>query len=515
MYICIVIVSFQHHPNNQASEEILGDYLVSMLLKNNEKTTINKIIMKVAVGLFSVGLETYWKQFDGLLERLEAYHTIIKDHLSGEHAEIVDGGMVDSVSKAEAAANRFAAADVDVLFIFISTYALSSVILPIVCHLKKPVILLNVQPVAAIDYEMINNLGDRGKMTGEWLAHCQACSLPEFACVFNRSGISYDIVTGYMQEPYVWEQIEGWIKAAHVVAGMRDNRMGILGHYYGGMLDVYTDTTQQSATFGTHIEQLEMCELKAYRDQVKDSEVKEKINEFSKCFDVAATCEEYELNRAARTSAALDKLVSAHQLGSMAYYYEGYAGNDYEDIVTSIIAGNTLLTGKGIPVAGECEVKNVQAMKIMSLLGCGGSFSEFYAMDFNDDIVMLGHDGPAHFAMAEGRVKLVPLPLYHGKPGKGLSIQMSVKHGEVTLLSVCEGHDGPFFLVSEGESVEGPTLQIGNTNSRYRFSCGARAFMNRWSKAGPSHHCAIGIGHVSDILEKIAFLYGIPIVRVC
>jgi L-arabinose isomerase len=258
-----------------------------------------------------------------------------------------------------------------------------------------------------------------------------------------------------------------------------------------------------------------MCELKAYRDQATESEVEEKLEEFHERFDVLSTCEKAELTRAARTSVALDKLVAAHDLGSMAYYYEGYAGNDYENIVTSVIAGNTLLTGNDIPVAGECEVKNVQAMKIMSLLGSGGSFSEFYAMDFNDDIVMLGHDGPAHFAIAEGRVKLVPVPLYHGKPGKGLSIQMSVKHGDVTLLSVCEGKDGLFFLVAEGESVEGPTLQIGNTNSRYRFSCGAREFMNKWSKAGPSHHCAIGVGHVADALEKVAFLSGIPVVRVC
>ncbi|MFC0878760.1 hypothetical protein ACE01N_19350 [Saccharicrinis sp. FJH2] len=467
------------------------------------------------VGLFGIGLDTYWNQFDGLLDNLKGYQNQIRTRLTAYGVEVVDAGMVDSTDKAILAADLFKKQDVEIVFLYISTYALSATVLPVAQKTKVPIIILNLQPVSALNYEKFNALNDRGKMTGIWLEHCQACSVPEIASVFNRSDIKYDIITGHLNEDLAWLEIEAWTEAAHVASVMRKNRLGILGHYYNGMLDVYTDLTKQSSTFGTQIELLEMCKLKEYRDNVTPKETEDKIGEFKAVFDVVAECDIEELDRAARTSVALDKLIQNHNLGAMAYYYEGTTGNDYEDIVTSVIAGNTLLTGKNIPVAGECEVKNAQAMKIMAEFGAGGSFSEFYLMDFDEDIIMLGHDGPAHFAIAEGRVKLVPLPMYHGKPGKGLSIQMTVKHGPVTLLSVVEGKEGIFFLVAEGESVKGPVLEIGNTNSRYRFSIGAKEFMNSWSKQGPAHHCAIGIGHIADKIEKLAFLFNIPFVRIC
>ena len=471
---------------------------------------MGKKTTRARVGLFATGLDTYWNQFEGLHDRLNEYRKEIAAGIgAAEGVEVVDAGMVDSPGKAVAAASLLAQKEVDLVFLYVATYCLSSTILPVAQRIGCPVIVLNLQPTAAIDYRKINALGDRGRMTGMWLENCQACSVPEIANVFNRAGLRYDIVTGYLKDPVAWTQIEDWVSAARVYRGMRENRLGILGHYYGGMLDVYTDITRQSAVFGTHLEMLEMCELKRYRDHLTESDVETKVREFRVRFDVSPECEESELRRAAATSVALDRMVETHRLGAMAYYYEGEGV--YEDIATSVIAGNTLLTGQGIPVAGECEVKNAQAMKILSLLGVGGSFSEFYAMDFNDDIVMLGHDGPAHFEIAEGRVGLVPLSVYHGKPGKGLSIQMSVKLGPVTLLSVCEDGKGVYLLAAEGEAVEGPTLQIGNTNSRYRFACGARKFIDAWSKAGPSHHCAIGVGHQLERLKKAAFLFGIPI----
>lgn len=468
------------------------------------------------IGLFGIGLDTYWPQFDGLLDRLTGYQAAIAERLRQFGAELIDVGMVDSPTKARAAAAQFRREQVDLVFLYVSTYALSSTVLPVVQEAGVPTVVLNLQPVAQLDYEAFNRLGDRGRMTGVWLEHCQSCSAPEIAAVFNRAGVAYHLVTGYLQDEGAWAEIADWVEAAKVAAGMRTNRVGVLGHYYCGMLDVYSDLTQQAIGFGNHFELLEICQLVALRDEVSQADIDAKVAQFHREFDVSPECEPAEVTRAARTSCALDALVQRHNLGALAYYYEGEDNTPQRDIVTSVIAGNTLLTGHHVPVAGECEIKNVQAMKILDLFGSGGSFSEFYLADFTDDVVYLGHDGPAHFAIAEGRVGLVPLSVYHGKPGKGLSIQMSVRHGPVTLLSVVQAAGGRLLLLTaEGQSVPGPVLQIGNTNSRYDFCIGAKRFMNAWSEAGPAHHCAIGVGHVSHKIAKLGHLLGMETKRIC
>jgi len=471
---------------------------------------------KIKIGLFGIGLDTYWAQFNGLLAKLESFQLRIKDRLEQFGTEVVDAGMVDNPDKAIAAAGLFNKSSVDMIFLNISTYALSHNVLPLIQRIGCPVIVLNLQPSQAIDYKKFNSMGDRGKMTGEWLSYCQSCVTPELASVFNRTGIKYHLITGYLEEEYVWNEIKEWVDACSVMNIMKNNRVGVMGHYYNGMLDVYSDITILAAAFGSHFELIEFGALKSIRGKVSVDDMRSEIGRFSDWFRVSDECSPEDLAQSALSSVALHRLTEKYRLSSLAYYYEGDGDPDYEKIVTTLIPGMTLLTGENIPVAGEYEIKNVLAMKIMDAFNAGGSFSEFYGMDFNDDIILMGHDGPAHFKIADGKVGLVPLPVFHGKPGKGLSIQMKVINGPVTLLSVCQDGDGKItLLTAQGNSVEGPTLQIGNTNSRYKFPLSSREFIDNWSKAGPSHHCAIGIGHISSKIKKLAELLNIRFLRIC
>jgi len=472
---------------------------------------------RLRVGLFGIGLEAYWPQFSGLKKRLEGYLMQVDARLQRPGVEVVNLGLIDSAGKAMEAGHAFRRSDVDIIFLYVTTYALSSTVLPVVQRAKVPVVILNLQPTQAIDYTSFNQLGNRAKMTGEWLAYCSSCPVPEIANAFNRARIPFHQVTGTLEaEDPAWKELDEWIEAARVAHIMSHNRLGLLGHYYNGMLDIYTDTTRQLGCFGGHMEILEVEELAALRRGLTTKQIAGKLAEFKRTFDIQPDCSHEELKRAARTSVALDRLVAQKELGSLAYYHMGTGNEEHEDVMSSVILGNSLLTARGIPVAGEYEVKNAQAMKIMDSFGAGGSFTEYYAMDLREDVVLMGHDGPGHIQIADGKTKVRPLEVYHGKVGRGLSVEMSVRHGPVTLLSVVEYADGSLkLLVAEGESVSGPILEIGNTNSRYQFPIGARRFVENWNAQGPAHHCAVGVGHIANKLEKLAKLLGIEMIQIC
>jgi L-arabinose isomerase len=467
--------------------------------------SINKPAAKV--GVFGIGLEAYWAQFPGLKERLEGYQRHVEEQI-GRWATFVSTGLVDTAPKAQAAGRRFAEERVDLIFCYVGTYATSSQVLPAVQEAKVPVVVLNLQPVAALDYENTD--------TGEWLANCPACCVPEISNAFERSGVDFNVVSGMLyDDEAAWGEIEEWCHAAKAVRTLRGARFGFLGHTYAGMLDMYSDFTMHHAQLGLHVEVLEMDDLKDRVDAATDEAVAAKIEETHTTFEVDESVDQEALEWAARVAVGLDTLVVDFDLDALAYYYRGTNNSVYEQLGAALILGNSLLTARGIPASGEGDLKNGVAMKLIDALGAGGSFTEIYAMDFNENFILMGHDGPGHVAISDRKPILRGLGLYHGKAGHGVSVEFSVKTGPITIFAVTQTRDGRLkTLCSEGESIPGPILRIGNTNSRLRFSLPPAAFMNAWCEQGPTHHCALGVGHAAGTLRKVCRLLDLEFVEV-
>jgi L-arabinose isomerase len=480
--------------------------------------------MKSKLGVFGIGLAAYWPQFDGLKEQLEGYQRTVEDRLTQMGAEVISAGLVDTAQAAVRAGDRFAEANVDLIICYVGTYSTSSQVLPAVQRRKAPVLILNLQPVAALDYP---NTG-----TGEWLSACCACCVPEISNAFARSRIQFNVVTGLLNPvaghagqyyDRAWREIEEWVQAAGVLRELNYSRIGFLGHTYPGMLDMYSDFTMHHAQLGAHVEVLEIDDLQARVRAVGEDAVTAKIAEIKHTFELAAPGKDKismpvtdeALAWSARVAAGLDKLVEDFELNGLTYYYRGLNGNESEELGASLIVGNSLLTARGVPASGEGDLKTCMAMLIMDRLGAGGSYTEFYAMDFNEDFILMGHDGPGHVAIASGKPLLRGLGLFHGKRGYGLSVEFNVQKGPVTILTMTQTAEGRLkLLAAEGESIEGPRLEIGNTNSRLRFSLDPAEFMNRWAEQGPTHHCALGVGHQVSKLRKLARLLDLELVVV-
>lgn len=462
---------------------------------------------KARIGLFAIGLAAYWPQFPGLKERLEGYYQHVADQL-GAIAEVVGVGLVDTPQNAYTAGSRLAAEQVDLLICHTATYATSSQVLPIVQQAKVPVLVLNLQPSATLDYPNTD--------TGEWLANCSTCCVPEIANAFHRAGIEFQVVSGQLyDDARVWRELEEWCRAATAMRTLRGARFGFLGHTYPGMLDMYSDFTQHHAQLGLHVEVLEMDDLAERVRAVTDQEIAAKREQTHAIFEVDSTVGDDDLTWACKVAAGLDRLVDEFDLAALAYYYRGAPQSEAERLGAGLILGNTLLTARGVPASGEGDLKNAVAMKVMDVLGAGGSYTEFYAMDFADQFVLMGHDGPGHIAISDRKPLLRGLGLYHGKSGYGISVEFNVKHGPVTIFGCTQTRSGNLkFLVAEGESIPGPILQIGNTNSRIRFNLPPAEFVDAWCAEAPTHHCALGVGHMASILRKFARLQGLGLTHV-
>ncbi|GAA4702033.1 L-fucose/L-arabinose isomerase family protein [Brevibacillus fulvus] len=485
-----------------------------------------KPVKKARIGLYSIGLQAYWGQFPGLKERLIDYGKFLEQSMM-MWGEVFHYGLVDTEAEGRRAGEWFARQNVDLIFCHSATYATSSVVLPIHQHCLAPVVILNLQPTARINYDQTT--------TGEWLAHCGACPVPEIANAFNRANLPFRVVNGLLglqQTPAVsltdertshrkeairaWQQIAEWIQAATVRRTLRSSRFGYLGNTYGGMLDLYSDFTMLQAQLGIHVELLEMCDLARFCGEVTPRQVQAKREEIFETFEISGTStadpiarmpSDEQLEWSCKVAAAQEILVREYDLDALSYYYHGAPGSEYEKLQAGFIVGHSLLTARGIPCAGEGDLKTAVAMKICDILGKGGSFAEIVVVDYDDQTILLGHDGPFHLAIAEGKPVLRGMGLYHGKQGAGVSVEAKVRTGPVTTLNLTQTGDGKLKLISgEGTATDGPIMKIGNTQTPVFFGKHPDDYLEMWFREAPTHHCAMSIGHNAGLFDKVADL---------
>ena len=459
---------------------------------------------KTRIGLVAGGLGAYWPQFPGLLPRLQDSARRVCERLMGLDCEVIDVGFISNAKDGAAAAEKLRLADCDLIIGFLTTYMTATMLVPVAQRSGAPVMLLNLQPTESMDHAVFD--------TGAWLAYCGACPLPEMANAFERCGVDFRSVSGYLQDDRAWGRIERWVKAAGVRSAFRHGRHGLLGHLYPGMMDVSSDPTLVSAQLGGHVEILEIDDLRVRVEQVTEKETSERMALARSVFTLDGSVVQDDFRWGATVSVALDRLVEDFDLNSLAYYHRGLDGETHERVGAGMILGASLLTARGVPTCGEYELRTSLAMLVLDRLGAGGSFTELQALNFRDNVVEMGHDGPAHLAISSTKPLLRGLGVYHGKRGWGVSVEFDVAHGPVTTFGLGQLRDGTFRMIaSEGNVVPGPLLAIGNTTSRVDFGCDPGEWTDAWSASGVAHHWALGTGHRVAELEAVADLLGLEL----
>lgn len=468
------------------------------------------------IGIIGMGHAVYWPQFDGLKETLLGKQVDFARYFSSA-VTVIDLGFADDIDTSFACLKAAQAADLDALFIIMATYIPSAMVFPFAKYLPVPQILVGLQPLERLDYEKTT--------TYMQLCNDDICSMPEFSGVYARLGAPkpFYLVEAASHTDRIASRVAVLERAITAVSAFKYAKFGYLGHTYDGMYDMNTDPTAFSAAFGAHVKMLEMCELSEYVDSTSEADIQQRIGEIREIFDIRDPSgdpltdfvRDEDLELSARCSLGLDRLVEENGLTALAYFYKGEHGNRYETLAANLIIGNSLLTSRNIPLAGEADLKTAAAMLIMNRVGGGGSFAELHPFDVCDDIVLIGHDGPHNINISNDRPILRKLKRFHGKPGSGVSVEFKLKNGPVSLLSCSVGGDGKLKLISaRGISMPGAIPQTGNTNTQCRFAIPATKFVERWCEAGPTHHLALGIGDRTEEIGIFARMMGITLEQV-
>ena len=463
---------------------------------------------KAKVGVFSIALGAYLPQFPSLVPEFEKQFEDFKKSIP-DTVEIVDGGVVTTKEMSQAAGDKFRAADVDLVFMQLLTYATSYNMLPAVKDLDVPVVLVNVQKLKALDYDTAG--------TAEWLGEAYACgAVGEMVADLNRYGKRSAVITGVVEggDPAVEKEIREWCLAAQCRRRFRDTNIARIGRPYPGMMDLYIDESNLYRRMGLYTKQFDWEKIWAIADDITDEKaIRAKAEDILDTFDIVGGGTIDDVWEMAKYVVAFEQWVKDEQIGLVASHYDGYAKGIAGVVDSLLIPAFSMLIKQGTACAVEGDMKVAMAMSILKTISGTGQLAEMYTIDFNDDVTLIGHSGSGDYDISQAKKPTMKMmDVFHGKTGGGYLTQFYPPTGPITYLAITQDGEGHFkFVAAEGINEEGKILQNGDTMMRTRFACSASEFVTRWSETGPTHHFGAAVGHQISVIKKVAKVFNVPL----
>jgi len=463
-------------------------------------------MVRPRIGLLPTGHLIYWSQFPGLKEMALGMYEEARRRL-GEIGDVITPGLVDTEEKAFEAGEFFKTEGVDLLLVFPLGYTTGIVVLPCVRQLDVPIRILNAHKDSSYDYKTAD--------TTAYLYHEGPCCVPEYAAGLANMGRRFRIRTGHFGQQRFWDEVRADCVGASAARAFSSMNVGLIGTTYTGMVDMPVDEHRLLRATGRLLVRPEVEDIQEAYHRVTEDQLRDMYRQFHEMYDVDDTVTEEHMEFSAKLAVAYEEVILKHDIYAFGYYWWGR-----EELITQLRSQSGLavsrLAAMGRPGVTEGDVKTAMAMKILDLLGAGGMFVEFFAIDFDEDILLVGHDGPANINMSQGRPKLQHLKVHHGKTGHGLGIDFDVPKGPVTLLNLSQFDAADTFklIYSIGEVVPGDILNIGNPNCRIKVTKPIHEFFEDWCRQAPTHHIALGMGDHSEEIKTFAEAMNFRVVRV-
>lgn len=463
-------------------------------------------MVRPRIGLLPAGHLIYWDQFPGLKEMGLNMYEEACEHLR-KIGDVISPGLVDTKEKAFEAGKFFKKENIDILLVFPLGYTTGIVVVPCARQLDVPICILNAHKDSSYDYKTAD--------TTIYLYHEGPCCIPEYAAGLANMGRKFRIRTGHFGQKRFWDEVRADCNGAAAARTFSSMNIGLIGATYPGMVDMPIDEHRLLRATGRLLVRPEVEEIEEAYHRVTRGQLQDMYRQFREMFDVDETVTDEQLKFSAQLAIAYEEVIIKHDIHAFAYYWWGE-----KELITQLRAESNLAVSRlgamGRPGVTEGDVRTAMAMKILDLLGAGGMFVEFFAMDFDEDFLLMGHDGPGNINMSEGKPRLQHLEVQHGKTGHGLGIDFDVPKGSVTLLNLSQFDAGDSFklIYSIGEIVPGDILNIGNPNCRVKVKKPIHEFFEEWCQQAPPHHIALGMGDHSDEIEAFGEAMQFMVVRI-